>query len=139
MTAITTLTINDTQATPVAHVFGHKSHTANELVLVDTTAGLHALARPTLSIAKLPSKDRNVRKLRTRIVLPVMETVSGNNAAGYVAEPRKVGESVIVTDFILHNRTSDQGVKDILAYHRGFVSSGIPMFNDPYQLDQANY
>lgn len=139
MTAITTLSINDKQATPVAHVFGHKSHSATELVLVDTTAGLIASARPTLSIAKLPSKDRNVRKLRARVVMPVMETISGNNAAGYVAEPRKVGESLIVTDIVIHNRMSDQGVKDMLAFHRGFVSDGIPMFNDPYQNDQANY
>lgn len=139
MAAIASFTVNDGQSTPVSHVFVHKSHTATELTLVDSTVGLTNLARPTISVAKLPSKDRNVRKLRTRVVMPVLEVISGNNAGGYVAEPKKVGESLIVTDYVIHNRMSDQGVEDMLLYHRGFVSASIPMFNDPYQNDQANY
>jgi hypothetical protein len=139
MAAITTRSIQDSQDTPVPHIFGHKSHSSNELVLVDTTEGLIAEARPTISIAKLPSKDRNVRKLRTRIVVPIMDTVSGNNAEGYVAEPRKIGESLIVTDYVIHKRMSEHGVKDLLLYHRGFANDTNAMFLDPYQNDQANY
>lgn len=139
MAAITTRGIDDSQTTPVTHVFAHKSHTGTELVLVDTTAGLIAAARPTVSVAKLPSKDKNVRKLRTRVVVPVMDTVSGNNAEGYVAEPRKIGESLIVTDYVIHQRMSDQGVEDMLLFHRGWAISGNTMFYDPYRYDQANY
>lgn len=139
MAAIANLTINDAQTTPVAHTFEHKSHSATELAVVDGTDGLTNLARVTITVAKLPSKDRNVRKLRTRVVLPVLEVVSGNTALGYVAEPKKVGESVIVTDCLLHNRTSEQGLKDLLSFHRGFSNSTNAMFMDPYLYDQANY
>jgi hypothetical protein len=139
MAAINSLSVYDKQPTPVLHVFGHKSHSQTELVLIDTTDGLIASARPYVSVAKLPSKDRNVRKLRTRVVMPIIDMPSGNNAEGYVAEPRKVGESLIVTDYVIHTRMSDQGIKDMLAYHRGLTADSTMQFQDPYQNDQANY
>jgi hypothetical protein len=123
------------------HVFKHKSHTTNELVMLDTTSGLSAVSRPWFSIAKIPSKDKNVRKVRAKVYIPHVEAPAGTTAEGYVAEPRKVGESFFVGDFVLHNRASDDTLITLRKFATSVVSAdlGLLAMDDLYTNDQLFY
>jgi len=91
MTAIANITVFDGQATPVTHTLVAESVTREGKTITATwkesATGIpdYAQIRFTLKSTKLPS---GVRRVSSRIEVPVMESVSGQNAAGYTAAPK---------------------------------------------------
>jgi len=110
MSAIASLFLPDAQSTPVTHEFKHRSHSATSIVLFDPAS------QGTVSMSRLPSKNKAVKKYRLNIKLPLFETVTGNNAEGYVAAPRIVGYDEAVCDFMIHTRSSTQLKLDLRSY-----------------------
>lgn len=91
MANIANITVFDGAATPVSHTLvpvqifreGRKVNADWK----ENLAGVPDYAQMTLRISseKLPS---GVTKVTTRVEVPVMESVSGQNAAGYTAAPK---------------------------------------------------
>lgn len=91
MSAIANLVAFDGQSTPVSHTFVAESVARDGSSVIATykeaTAGVpdYAQGRVTIKRNKLGS---GVTRASVRVELPVMESVSGQNAAGYTAAPK---------------------------------------------------
>lgn len=121
MSAIANITVYDGASIPVLHTLVPISVTRNkgvvealwreQLASVPTSAQVRATAR----IEQLKS---GVYKTECRVVVPVMESVSGQNAAGYTAPPKVAYENTIVTTGFFHDRSDIAGrrlAKQIMA------------------------
>lgn len=91
MSAIANITVFDGQSTPVSHTFVAESvsRAGNDVIATykEAIAGVpdYAQGRITLKRSKLGS---GVTRSSVRVEFPVMESVSGVNAAGYTAAPK---------------------------------------------------
>ncbi|DAD50675.1 coat protein [ssRNA phage SRR6960799_14] len=91
MAAQANITVFDGAATPVSHTLVPISTSNNngELVAVwrenITSLPVEAQVNLTMKLKKLPS---GVTRVAIRTEIPVMESVSGQNAAGYTAAPK---------------------------------------------------
>lgn len=80
MTQFANLTINDGQATPVAHTFSTKSNDQRQTVWEDRVLGI-PVAYPKLI---LKTADTSViRKVDVSIAIPTLEATAGANNAGF--------------------------------------------------------
>ncbi len=91
MSNIANITVFDGQATPVTHTLVAESVTreGNTVTALykESLAGVpdYAQVRVSLKTVKLPS---GVKRVHTRVEVPVMESISGQNTAGYTAAPK---------------------------------------------------
>lgn len=109
MSAIGNITVYDGQATPVSHTLLPVSVTReNGVVLAswrEALAGVpvYAQVRCDMKLQKLKS---GVYRVERRVVVPVMESISGQNAAGYTAAPKVAHEVTSVHIGYFHERSS---------------------------------
>lgn len=109
MSNIASITAFDGAATPVSHTFVPVSVTREKGVVKaewrEANASLPAYAQCTVteSIEKMKS---GVYKTETRTCVPVMESVSGQNAAGYTAAPKVAFIDQMVTTGWFHERST---------------------------------
>lgn len=112
MSAIANLVVYDGAATPVLHTFLPIAVTrfAGEVLAEwrENLAGVPVNAQPRVS-AKLSQMKSKVYKAEVRVVVPVMETVAGQNAAGYTAAPKVAYENTYVTTGFFHDRSDSTG------------------------------
>ena len=100
MSAIANITVFDGAATPVSHTLTAISVTrANGKVTADWREMLasipaYAQVRAQMTVERLKS---GVYKVEQRTVVPVMEAVLNQNAAGYTAAPKVAYENTFVT------------------------------------------
>lgn len=109
MSQIADITAFDGATTPVSHTLKAISVTREKGKITadwrEALAGVPVYAQPrcTATIQKLAS---GVYKTEVRVVIPVMEAVSGQNAAGYTAAPKVAYENTFVTTGFFHERSS---------------------------------
>lgn len=112
MSAISNITVFDGAATPVSHtllpvdVTREKGKVTANWRESLTGIPVYAQVRTTMSLEKLKS---GVYKVESRVVVPVMESVSGQNAAGYTAAPKVAYENTVVTTGWFHERSDAVG------------------------------
>nr|UJQ85781.1 MAG: hypothetical protein 2 [Leviviridae sp.] len=112
MSAIANITVYDGAATPVSHTLTAISVTRENGVVKaewrEALAGLpvYAQVRATMTLQKYKS---GVYRVETRVVVPVMESISGQNAAGYTAAPKVAYENTIVLIGFFHERSDATG------------------------------
>lgn len=112
MSQISNITVFDGASTPVSHTLVAISVTRDKGKIVaewrEMLSGVpvNAQIRMTLTLEKLRS---GVFRTEQRVVVPVMETVSGQNAAGYTAAPRVAYENTVVTTGFFHERSDVAG------------------------------
>jgi len=112
MSAIANLVAFDGAATPVSHTLVPISVTRESGKVVaeyrEMLASLpvEAQVRATLTLQQLKS---GVWKEESRVVVPVMETVTNQNAAGYTASPKVAYEDTAVFQQFSHKRSSITG------------------------------
>lgn len=123
MAALAAITLYDALGTPVAHVFQPVNHNGKEFVWRDSTTGLTILSAPVLSLIVMPSKDKNLERYREKIILPAVETVTGQNAQGYTAAPKLAYTLTKISDYILPIRATDQQKKDLVKYGQNFSAN----------------
>ncbi len=91
MSAIANIVAFDGQSTPVSHTFVAESVARDGDTVTasykEATAGVpdYAQGRVTLKKQSLPS---GVKRVSTRVEFPVMESIAGQNSAGYTAAPK---------------------------------------------------
>lgn len=112
MSSIANIVVYDGAATPVAHTLVPESVTreGGEIVAVyrEQLASVPKYAQvwASLKLAKLRS---GVYKTEVRVVVPVMETVTNQNAAGYTAAPKVAYENTNVWSSFFHERSDISG------------------------------
>lgn len=112
MSAIANLVAFDGQSTPVSHTFVAESvaRNGNDVVATykEATTGVpdYAQGRVTIKKSKLPS---GVFRASVRVELPVMESISGQNAAGYTAPPKVAYTDTVEVVGYFHERSTVAG------------------------------
>lgn len=131
MSNIANIVVYDGAATPVSHTLVPVSVTREknkitaqwreQLAAVPTEAQVTC----TASLEKLAS---GVYKAEVRTEVPVMETVSGQNAAGYTAAPRVAYVNTVITTGFFHPRSDVAGrrlVRQLAVNVDGNVSTSV--------------
>lgn len=112
MSAIANIVAFDGAATPVSHTLTPVSVTRDKgKVVAEYRENVpnvpnYAQVRVTMSIEKLKS---GVYKVEQRTVVPVMESISGQNASGYTAAPKVAYENQVVHTGWFHERSDIVG------------------------------
>jgi hypothetical protein len=112
MSQISDITVFDGAATPVVHTLKAVDVTREKgLVKANWRESLpgvpaYAQIRVSMQIERLKS---GVYRAEQRVVVPVMETISGQNAAGYTAAPKVAYENTVITTAFYHERSDITG------------------------------
>lgn len=112
MSAISDIVVFDGASTPVSHtlkavsVSREGSEVRAEYREALASVPAYAQVRATLVLRRLKS---GVYNAEARVVVPVMETVSGQNSAGYTAAPKVAYENTVVISGFFHERSDIAG------------------------------
>lgn len=112
MAAIAAIQAWDAEATPLSHTFDPQDVARDGNTLTaswkELVAGVpeYALNRLSIKRQKLAS---GVTKVSIRLEIPVMESVSGQNAAGYTAAPAVAYVDAGEVTFFVHPRSVSTG------------------------------
>lgn len=112
MSQIANITVFDGASTPVSHtlvavsVTRDKGKVTAEYRETNASVPTNAQIRLSLTLEQLKS---GVYRVESRAVVPVMESVSGQNAAGYTAAPKVAYENTVVTTGFFHERSDVAG------------------------------
>ncbi len=110
MANIAAITVYDGAATPVSHVLNPVSisRQSDGTILANWREGLTSL--PVEAQVRCEMRQKTLKsgvvETRTRVVVPVMESVSGSNAAGYTAAPKVAYEVTQEWVSFAHPRSS---------------------------------
>lgn len=112
MAAIANITVFDGAATPVSHTFVPISVTRDkglvEALWRENLSGVPVYGCPSIK-ATIQRLKSGVWKVDTRCVVPVMESVGSQNAAGYTAAPKVAYENTVVMTGFFHERSDVTG------------------------------
>lgn len=109
MAAIADIAVYDGAATPVLHTLKAVSVTRNngvvEALYREELTNVPVSAQPSFKM-KLEQLKSGVYKSEGRMTVPVMESVSGQNAAGYTAAPKIAFEDSFILTGYHHDRST---------------------------------
>jgi len=112
MSQIADITVFDGAATPVSHTLKAISVTREKGIIEalwrEAKAGVPVYAQVRATM-KMQRNNSGVWRTECRVVVPVMESVSGQNAAGYTAAPKVAYENTVVMTGFFHERSDDAG------------------------------
>lgn len=106
------ITVYDGAATPVAHVLKTVSVSRKDDVIEATwrenLASVPVYAQVTLTM-RLSRLKSGVYRVESKVEVPVMEAISGQNAAGYTAAPKIAYVNTVNTVGLFHERSDANG------------------------------
>jgi len=121
MGAVTALSLNDGQATPVAHSFEPTKVGESLAVYHDKVSGVIA-GYPSVSIGtRFPTQENGNYKVTLRVKLPVLETAA-TAASGFTPGPTVAYMLSGNMDFVIPNRASEAERDDLLAYCKNLLA-----------------
>lgn len=112
MSAIANIAIVDGQATPVTHTFIPFATNPNPSWR-EAQSGLALVGQPWMVITVKQDTGNGLNKVRVVLDLPALETITGQNAAGYTAAPKVAYDNKVVMDFFLPSRGTAAQRKDL--------------------------
>jgi hypothetical protein len=131
MSAIAAITVFDGAATPVSHTLTPISVTRKveevEALWREVLASVPAYAQVRASM-KMSQSKTGVYKVEVRVVVPVMEAILNQNAAGYTAAPKVAYENTLVLTSFFHQRstvTDRRLARQILVNLLGNISTSV--------------
>lgn len=113
MAVFANIVLNDGAATPVAHTFAVKSNDNSVTTFEDRVGGV------PIGYGKLifrTSETSEQRTVKVDIVVPVLEAVSGANAAGFTPPAKVAYQNIGKLEFRTSLRSTLQQRKDLVAY-----------------------
>ena len=135
MTAFANITINDGQATPVAHTFSPRKIGADGVAKWQDLSGGIAVGFPTLTAQiREPIRGSKVPTYRVtiRLQVPTLETISNSTVSGILPAPTKAYDTGAELVFLLPERGTTAQRKDVVAYAKNILSQAdiVAMLND---------
>jgi len=116
MSAQADIVINDGATTPVAHTFSKRGATMDLAIWKDLSSGMDiGLPYITQSLKKFGKGATAENKLDLRIVVPILETISGSDG-GYTPSPKPAYQMMARLEVKCPVRSTLQNRKDIVAY-----------------------
>lgn len=124
MSAQADLSLNDGQASPVAHTFSARGADMKLALWTDVSGGIGiGMGKVTLSYAQADGSN-SAYKVEGRVTIPVMEVISGADG-GYTPVPKVAFNLFAKIEIVIPNRASLQNRKDILAYVKNFAANAV--------------
>jgi hypothetical protein len=112
MSAIANIVVYDGAATPVSHTLIPISVTRNagqvEALWREQLAGVPLYGQISV-VGRLQKLKSGIYKVTTRVEVPVMESISGQNAAGYTAAPKVAYVNTVEMTGYFHERSDSVG------------------------------
>lgn len=131
MSAIGNIVVFDGAATPVSHTLIPISVTRKDDTVTaeyrEMVASVPAYAQVRVT-AKLALLKSGVYKAEFKVVVPVMEAILNQNAAGYTAAPKVAYENTFMTTAFLHQRstvTDRRLARQLLVNVSGNISTSV--------------
>lgn len=112
MASIANITVFDGAASPVSHTLVPVSvvRDKNKVIALWREAAINVPAYAQVwARATIERKPNGVYQTELRTVVPVMESVSGQNAAGYTAAPKVAYENTTILTGLYHERSDITG------------------------------
>lgn len=117
MASIANITVFDGQSTPVSHTLIGESvarDSSGSIIATykEAVAGVpdYAQVRATIKRQRLSS---GVNRVSARVEIPVMESVSGQNASGYTAAPKVAYTDTVEVVGFFHDRSVISGRRSV--------------------------
>lgn len=132
MAQIASITINDGQAAPVAHVYNPITSVPPQYRR-NGVAGQSVIANERLLMQTILAKTvTGVNRVQMELVVPVVETPAGGSASGYVAPPAIAHEMRVKVEFFFHQRSEKAGRKDLRTLLSNLLSNSqvVSMIDD---------
>ncbi len=112
MAAQANITVYDGAATPVAHTLLPAGVVREGDTITaywrESLASVPVYAQVTCTM-KLTRLKSGVYRVESKVEVPVMESISGQNAAGYTAAPKVAYVNTVVTTGLFHERSDANG------------------------------
>lgn len=112
MATMADITVYDGATTPVAHVLKTVSVTRKDDVIEalwrENLPSVPVYAQVTLTM-RLSRLKSGVYRVESKVEVPVMEAISGQNAAGYTAAPKIAYVNTVNTIGLFHERSDANG------------------------------
>lgn len=125
MPAISSIVINDAATTPVAHTFSPTKIEGNIAFYHDRVGGI-SVGYPAITISSVqPVKGSRNYKVRAKVVLPVLETISGTASNGFTPAPSKAYDLIFDGTFTLPERSTTQNRKDLFAFVKNLLANSV--------------
>lgn len=115
------LTINDGQAAPVATTFNAQGVKGDVATYRDMSSTI-AIGRREITLSLTESKAST--KVESRILLPVMEVISGSDA-GYTPAPKVAYSLLSKCEDVIPNRATQAQRKDLRAFRWNFSNHAV--------------
>ena len=137
MASVTSITINNGAATPVAKTY-NPTRIEPELVRYHDRSGGIVIGFPEISISnRLPSKTAKSYKVTAKVTIPVLEQTSPSTATGIQPAPTVAYTLVGNVDMVFPDRCTLAERKDLLAFVKNFlanaaVTTAVESFELPY-------
>lgn len=125
------VTINDGQATPVAHTFytngaGWSDSLQGILASWVDRSATAAVGFWKLSLSfKEPGKGRKNYIVVAKSEVPVLENVTNSTVSGIAPAPMVSYNPISKTEFSIPERSTTAARKDMLAIHRNFLANAV--------------
>ncbi len=131
MSQIANITVFDGAATPVSHTFTAVSVVRKDNTIVaqwrENVTNVPVSACPTITMQWIALKS-GVNLASCRVAVPVMESISGQNAAGYTAAPKVAYSNEIELRGFFHPRSDVAGrrlARQMMVNLAGNVSTSV--------------
>lgn len=118
MPSIANVTLTDAASTPVDHTFVPADCTSAKATWEETAISI-PIGRPKAELSI--TETQNTFKVNVALMLPVMETISGD-VGGYVAAPQVAYTMTGKAELILPKRSTLQNRKDLKSMFIDFLS-----------------
>lgn len=112
MSAIANIAVYDGASTPVLHTLLPISVTRSEGVVEalwrENLGGVPVYAQVTCTM-RIQRLQSGVYRVESKVAVPVMEAISGQNSAGYTAAPKVAYTNTVNTVGLFHERSDSNG------------------------------
>jgi hypothetical protein len=120
---MTTITLTDAAGTPVNHSFVLASFDSLLTKWRETAGGI-GIGMPEVTMS-LTENTNDTNRLKGKLVIPTLETVSGDSTLGFVPAPQVAYENLATFDIVMPGRSTLQNRKDLLAMFRDLLSDAL--------------
>lgn len=127
MAANGNIAIYDGKATPVLHTFYPVSAVGGKFIYREAVSGVPFLGQATLELdCSRLTPTNGVGVLKTKLTVPVMETIGSVNAAGYTSAPKVAHWLTKEEKWTFHSRSVEAERKDLRVMSQEFsINSAI--------------
>lgn len=125
MAAQAIITINDGATTPLAHNFDPKGARTQadktDMAIWRDQSATSAVGFRTITEKHTPVNANGMEKFRYTIDVPTLETASSGGS--FAPPPTRAFGTIAVVEFWMHQRATEQELKDIVAYVKNFTAT----------------